>query len=88
MARQGFRLNSLSRKALCLFSVFTVFFWLGGIFSPAYAQCSGVTTGLIACYPFDGNVNDGSGNGNNGTAKGTIEYVQGVAGQACQIQRQ
>jgi hypothetical protein len=30
------------------------------------------TTGLVAYYPFDGNANDASGNGNNGTATNTV----------------
>jgi hypothetical protein len=32
--------------------------------------CSTVINGLVACYTFDGNANDGSGNGNHGTVKG------------------
>lgn len=31
-----------------------------------------VTTGLIAFYPFNGNANDASGNGNNGSYTGTL----------------
>ena len=31
-----------------------------------------VTTGLIAFYPFNGNANDASGNGNNGSYNGTL----------------
>jgi len=29
--------------------------------------CDVVKDGLVACYPFNGNANDASGNGNNGT---------------------
>ncbi len=31
-----------------------------------------ITTGLVAYYPFEGNANDASGNGNNGTTYSTI----------------
>ncbi len=40
------------------------------------------TTGLIALYAMDGNVQDGSGKGNNGTLKGDGSYDAGYAGQA------
>lgn len=39
--------------------------------------------GLVAYYPFNGNANDNSGNGNNGTTNGGCSWVQGVKGQAC-----
>ncbi|GMV00337.1 MAG: LamG domain-containing protein [Ignavibacteriota bacterium] len=41
------------------------------------------TQGLIAYYPFNGNANDLSGNGNNGATIGGCDWVQGVTGQAC-----
>ena len=34
--------------------------------------------GLVAYYPFDGNANDSSGNGNNGTENGGVTYTTGV----------
>lgn len=34
-----------------------------------------VTTGLIAFYPFNGNANDASGNGNNGVINGTVSLT-------------
>ncbi len=37
---------------------------------PKVSSCDIVKEGLVACYPFDGNANDGSGNGNNGTVNG------------------
>ena len=40
------------------------------------------TTGLVAYYPFDGNANDFSGKGRNGTAYNAVTYVPGVKGQA------
>jgi len=38
--------------------------------SPKSDACGGVTEGLVACYPFDGNAMDASGNGNDGTVNG------------------
>ena len=40
------------------------------------------TDGLIAWYPFNGNLKDSSTNGNNGTAIGTITYAVGKKGLA------
>jgi hypothetical protein len=34
------------------------------------SACGGVTEGLVACYLFDGDAKDGSGNGNHGTVHG------------------
>jgi fibro-slime domain-containing protein len=42
---------------------------------------SGPTSGLVAYYPFDGDYNDRSGNGNNGTAKGSMSFAPGVIAQ-------
>lgn len=42
------------------------------------------TNGLVAYYPFNGNANDSSGNGKNGTvysANSTVKYVTGKYGQ-------
>jgi hypothetical protein len=39
-------------------------------------------TGLMAFYTFEGNANDLSGNGNNGTLEGGPQYVAGRIGQA------
>ncbi len=41
--------------------------------------------GLIAHYPFDGDANDASGNGNHGTVQGNLKYVVGKIGQAIQL---
>ncbi|MDM8559046.1 LamG domain-containing protein [Candidatus Parabeggiatoa sp. HSG14] len=41
-----------------------------------------LTDGLVAYYPFNGNANDVSGNGNHGTEHGNINYVQGEYGLA------
>ena len=47
--------------AVTLAVLITHFF---GALSPLYADLS---AGLVAYYPFDGNANDASGNGHNGT---------------------
>lgn len=39
-------------------------------------------TGMAAHYTFDGNLEDSSGNGNNGTANGSIAFVNGPIGKA------
>jgi hypothetical protein len=49
--------------------------------------CTGVTEGLVACYPFDGNANDGSGNGNHGIASSGVKYTAGKVGQAVKLDR-
>ena len=43
---------------------------------------SGINDGIVAYYPFIGNANDESDNGNNGTEYGGITYGEGVTGQA------
>jgi hypothetical protein len=48
------------------FTIFTIFFLILGVQS-AYA---GLDDGLVAYYPFNGNANDESGNGNHGTVHG------------------
>ena len=48
-----------------------------------FAGCSDVVpNGLVACYPFDGNANDASGNGNHGIDKGQLDYVDSPLGKA------
>ncbi len=50
-----------------------------------YITPSEPTAGLVAWYALDGNANDGSGNGYNGTAMGAPTYITGVQGQAIQL---
>ena len=38
--------------------------------------------GLVAYFPFNGNANDESGNGNHGTEYGGVSYENGVVGKA------
>jgi hypothetical protein len=46
---------------------------------------TGSTSGLVAYYPFDGDYGDRSGNGNNGTAKGSMSFTTGVIGQGAKF---
>ncbi len=39
-------------------------------------------SGLVAYFPFDGNANDSTGNGYNGTEYNSSNYVSGIIGQA------
>jgi hypothetical protein len=53
--------------------------------SSTFAACNNVvTSGLIACYPFDGNANDASGNNLHGSVMGTTLTVDraGTSGKA------
>jgi len=43
------------------------------------------TEGLVAYYPLDGDVTDASGNGNDGVIMGDPGFVDGVAGQALDL---
>jgi len=51
--------------------------WTLGATAPVRAD---ITTGLVAYYPFTGNVNDASGNSNNGTLFGTATFTNTPAG--------
>ena len=42
---------------------------------------------LVAYYPFDGNVEDASGNRNDGRANGSINYVDGKFGDALELDK-
>lgn len=56
--------------------------FIAKMFSPSL-QCPDVPTrGLIAYYPFDGNLNDYSGNEHNGTAIGSISYGSDHLGES------
>jgi hypothetical protein len=43
---------------------------------------AGLSDGLVAYYPFNGNANDESGNSHNGTESGGVTYGEGVIGRA------
>lgn len=51
----------------------------------SFSLYAGINSGLVAYYPFDGNSNDMSGNGHNGTEYGGISYVSGKIGQAARF---
>jgi hypothetical protein len=46
---------------------------------------AGINDGLVAYYPFDGNIEDASGKRNHGIANGNIEYVTGAVGQGVRL---
>jgi hypothetical protein len=50
--------------------VISVGLGLAMVFMMAGASLAGLDDGLVAYYPFSGNANDSSGNGNNGTVNG------------------
>jgi|GEM_PF-6318611 len=54
--------------------------------SSTFAACNIVTNGIVGCYTFDGgNVQDGSGNNNHGTAAAGVSYAPGKVGQALKL---
>ena len=57
------------------------FFGLRGSAATSTPQAPSAAPGLVAYYPFDGDTRDYSGNGNNGTAKGSLTYASGAVGQ-------
>ncbi|HEV2328093.1 MAG TPA: LamG-like jellyroll fold domain-containing protein [Verrucomicrobiae bacterium] len=54
------------------------------LITPFTGLCQ-LNQGLIAWYPFNGNANDASGNGNNATPYGAPSYVSGVIGSAASL---
>jgi len=54
-------------RLFCQLMGFVMFASLSIWSSSTFAACGTVTNGLVACYPFEGNANDASGNGNNGS---------------------
>ncbi|MEL7147635.1 MAG: LamG-like jellyroll fold domain-containing protein, partial [Bacteroidota bacterium] len=56
-------------KIVCKVSV-----WLLMLLGSSQLTAQDITSGLIAHYPFDGNTDDASGNGFDGTLSGTISY--------------
>ena len=52
---------------------------------PATPNNDPVLPNLVAYYPFDGNVEDASGNDNHGKANGSITYVDGKFGKALEL---
>jgi len=46
------------------------------------SDASSLQSGLVAYYPFDGDILDASGHGNHAIANGTINFESGIAGQA------
>jgi hypothetical protein len=46
---------------------------------------AGLNDGLVAYYPFNGDAQDASGNGNHGIVHGGIKYVEGMVEQAVKL---
>jgi hypothetical protein len=64
------------RAALSLRAVFLIFRTMGLSWFPvAWAD---LNDGLVAYYPFDGDANDESGNGNHGTVHGATLTSKGI----------
>ncbi len=75
--QKGFR-NTTMLASIFILSVIAI--------STAHAgSCDVVRDGLVACYPFNGNANDESGNGNHGTPFSGVSYVDGKVGQSAKL---
>lgn len=72
---------TVMKAARTLFGVFTL---IVALFACSHAQCQCqcfLTNGLMAYYPFNGNANDASGRGHNGTVEGAV-LTTNIFGQA------
>lgn len=49
--------------------------------APVPGTCAGITSGLVAYYPFDNDTNDYSGNGNDGAIYGGSNLTSGIISQ-------
>jgi len=73
-------------RLFCQLIGFVMFASLSIWSSSTFAACNIVTSDIVGCYTFDdGNVQDGSGNGNHGTAAAGVSYVKGKVGQALKL---
>jgi len=61
---------SVWKRAMFVVFVIAGMMVMETVASATSTACNVVTEGLVACYPFDGNANDASGNGNHGTVHG------------------
>ena len=62
-----------------LIAIFCTLYLLIVAYHSVFAQP--ITEGLVAYYPLDGNANDYSGKGNNGTIAGGVTFAAGQVGQ-------
>jgi len=53
-----------------MIALLSLLFIAGNLFIVIQTCHAGINDGLVAYYPFNGNANDESGNGNNGTVNG------------------
>ena len=58
--------------------------WMMGISLPMFAVIP--TEGLVAYYPFNGNANDESGNGNHATPCNSYQYEEGIVGSCITVE--
>ncbi len=63
----------------------TSFFVVFVMMSVVFAQNINLTNGLVAHYAFEGNANDSTGNGFDGTENAGVQYAAGIDGQAAQF---
>ena len=67
-------------------TLFTILAVTALISASAQTTPQNLTNGLVAFYPFEGNGNDASGNGNNSTPAGSFQYLAtGLTGGAIRI---
>ncbi len=67
----------MKSKTVFLSLLFLLFF--------ASTVFASLTDGLVAYYPFNGNANDASGNGNHGAIWGDVSYIDGLIGQCAKF---
>jgi len=73
-------------RLFCQLMGFVMFASLSIWSSSTFAACNIVNQGIVGCYTFDdGNVQDGSGNGNHSTAAAGVSYAKGKVGQALKL---
>lgn len=65
-------MNKIVKLLALLLALSVVFTACGGGGGGASQTGSTINNGLVAYYPFTGNANDASGNGNNGTISGAV----------------
>lgn len=66
-----------------LYYLLTFFYCTVFVLTKVFGQAP--TNGLVAYYPFNGNANDASGNGNHGTVNGTPTYPNRVIGSSIRL---
>jgi hypothetical protein len=78
VARNSWKLTATLSGAVVVGLVLAVFF-------AEWPALGAATEGLIAYYPFDGDLADYSGNSNDGIASGHVDFMEGRIGQAVKL---